>query len=999
MARADSTDPAPSYYTDRLNDPRAVYLDAPDFAAKGDGLADDTTALQSAINAVVERNGQGILFVPSGTYRITKTLNIWPGVRVIGFGTTRPRIVLGDNTPGFQTGPAYMIWFTGNVPGKRGHSGFRFTQPTDAPPDQIDFTAGPINDANPGTFYSALSNIDLAIGAGNPGAVGVRAHYAQHCFLAHIQFDIGSGLAGIYDGGNFAEDLTFIGGKYGIITHKTAPSWQFTLVDCSFRDQTAAAIQTEQAGLTLIRPSFKNVPTAIEINPGMAEELWMEDGRMSAISGPALIISNENNARTQINVEGIRCDRVPVFAQFRESGKQIVGKGPGYTVIQFSHGLQISQPSGKQGITTQFEAVSQIFIPAEIDSNIPKLPPQSDWVNVHDLGVKGDGVTDDTAALRQAVKDHRVLYFPCGAYLLSDTITLQPDSVLIGLHPSATRFYLADNTPAFALKEVSTPPLTSEAGGPAEPINNPPIPLIEVPSGGNAIVTGLGIQTEAINPRVVALLWKSGAHSLVNDVRFLGGHGTSDLSGAGEPVYNKDHTGDPNPARQWNVQPASLWVTDGGGGTFMDIWSPNTFAKSGLLVSNTTTPGRVYELSCEHHVDHEIVFDGVQNWRLYAMQTEEERGESATCLPLVFTNCRNLTIVNTFNYRVVSSDHTAPAAISVDNSTNLRFINTHCYSDSRVAFENLLVSDSDKIQVRQREIGMLNYFGTNESPDAQLTKPAVYPDSVEKIATGYSRISGLAVDPQGHAYFVDVPAQKIFRYDPATKTASLLTDKIPQPVNLVLDSSGNLLVVSYTDKIFSLDPAHPDTFTELAPQPTAPVASATYVIPRDFWRNENDLAKFFTAPRPQQIVFGNVVIPLEPDFISGRLYYGAKMHELLRAFGLQTTGWSFANEVGKVVQQPVFITDEMELKTYTAYVNADGSRTEPKLFVEDGGESVATDRGQVFIASGNINVYGMDRSFKGVISVPERPLSLASSPSGLYIAAGTSLYLATPHEK
>ena len=37
-------------------------------------------------------------------------------------------------------------------------------------------------DASPGTFYSAMSNIDLEIGEGNPGAVGLRARYAQHCY-------------------------------------------------------------------------------------------------------------------------------------------------------------------------------------------------------------------------------------------------------------------------------------------------------------------------------------------------------------------------------------------------------------------------------------------------------------------------------------------------------------------------------------------------------------------------------------------------------------------------------------------------------------------------------------------------------------------------------------------------------------------------------------------------------------------------------------------------
>jgi len=69
-----------------------------------------------------------------------------------------------------------------------------------------------------------MSNVDIEIQDGNPGAVGVRAHYAQHCFLAHMDFHIGSGLAGIHDGGNVAYDLHFLGGKYGIWTRKPSPA-------------------------------------------------------------------------------------------------------------------------------------------------------------------------------------------------------------------------------------------------------------------------------------------------------------------------------------------------------------------------------------------------------------------------------------------------------------------------------------------------------------------------------------------------------------------------------------------------------------------------------------------------------------------------------------------------------------------------------------------------------------------------------------------------------
>src|SRR5258706_8930989 len=277
---------ANSYYADRLDDAKALYLTPDKFPVHGDGVADDSDALQQAINKVQQTTNQGILFLPSGRYRVTKTIYIWPGIRVIGYGKTRPVLVLGRDTPGFQEGPTYMIFFAGGLPGT-GRSR-REAKPgaKETPPD-----------ANPGTFYSALSNVDIEIQDGNPGAVGVRAHYAQHCYLAHMDFHIGSGLAGIHDGGNVAVDLHFFGGKYAIWTRKPSPGWQFTVIDSTFEGQSEAAIREHEAGLTLIRPRFKNVPTAISIDPKYSEELWVKDARMENVSGPAVIISNENDLR------------------------------------------------------------------------------------------------------------------------------------------------------------------------------------------------------------------------------------------------------------------------------------------------------------------------------------------------------------------------------------------------------------------------------------------------------------------------------------------------------------------------------------------------------------------------------------------------------------------------------------------------------------------------------------------------------------------------------
>jgi hypothetical protein len=176
--------PSSSVFATRLADPKAVYLEAPRFAVKGDGVSDDTDAIQDAIDAVQESAGQGILFIPEGRYRLTKTLTVWTGVRLIGFGKGRPAFYLAPNTEGFKEREKMMVFFAG----RRNGAG---PAPQPVVPDLAGLEGGdfPVeNDANPGTFYSAISNVDFEVGEGNPGAVGIRARFAQHCFIAHLEF-------------------------------------------------------------------------------------------------------------------------------------------------------------------------------------------------------------------------------------------------------------------------------------------------------------------------------------------------------------------------------------------------------------------------------------------------------------------------------------------------------------------------------------------------------------------------------------------------------------------------------------------------------------------------------------------------------------------------------------------------------------------------------------------------------------------------------------------
>jgi len=87
-----------SYYADRLDDAKAIYLTRDKFPVHGDGVADDSDVLQQAINKVQQRPIRGFFSCRPAATASQKPFTCWPGVRVIGYGKTRPVLVLGPQT-------------------------------------------------------------------------------------------------------------------------------------------------------------------------------------------------------------------------------------------------------------------------------------------------------------------------------------------------------------------------------------------------------------------------------------------------------------------------------------------------------------------------------------------------------------------------------------------------------------------------------------------------------------------------------------------------------------------------------------------------------------------------------------------------------------------------------------------------------------------------------------------------------------------------------------
>jgi sugar lactone lactonase YvrE len=110
------------------------------------------------------------------------------------------------------------------------------------------------------------------------------------------------------------------------------------------------------------------------------------------------------------------------------------------------------------------------------------------------------------------------------------------------------------------------------------------------------------------------------------------------------------------------------------------------------------------------------------------------------------------------------------------------------------------------------------------------------------------------------------------------------------------------------------------------------------------------------------------------------------MQDVVRAFGMAPARPGV----------PFYISDEAEEKTWRVEVGEDGSIQRPRLFAERGGEGVAVDAaGNVYLASGEIEVYDAAARLIETIAVPERPIQLlfgGKDGKTLYVLTHNALY-------
>ncbi|HET6556725.1 MAG TPA: glycosyl hydrolase family 28-related protein [Prolixibacteraceae bacterium] len=966
--------PSHSVYTIKPADPEAVYFTPEAFGIKADGKTDVSEALQKAINQVKSQQNFGVLFIPEGKYLISRTIHVPGAVRLIGYGKSRPEIILGKNTPGFQDKENFMIWFTGGLveEGK---------QP---------------NDAGAGTFYSAISNIDMRIENGNPKAIALRTHFAQHGFVSHCDLHIGNGMAGIYDVGNEMENVNFYGGDYGITTSRTSPGWPMMMVDLYFEGQRKAAVLTKNAGLTIVAMHVKNAPVGVELPEDVADRLYMENCLFENV-GKGVVIGVEDNATNQINLLNIDCRNVPVIAHFTKSGKSIESKDKLYRIKDFTYGLVMKDMNDDSQYQTICETEPLTQVPVQLAKDIPSLAAMDSWVNIRELGAKGDGETDDTKAFQEAIAKHKNIYVPIGWYRLTETLKMNPGTKLIGFHPFATQLILKESEPAF-----------SGFGAPK--------PLLESSEGGDDMVNGIGLNTGAYNNRAVGLKWMANEKSMINDVKFVGGHGTMRKPNTpreqGEQGRRERKISSPDSPENamgmdlaWDNQYWSLWVTNGGGGTLKDIWTASTYAGNGFYVSNTSTPARVYAMSLEHHVRFESRMDKVSNWKLYAFQFEEEGREGKDCQSLEMNACKDILFANFWMYRVIRVNTPRPWGIKMSDCQNIEFRNMRNWTQVLHVPELTIFDMNKNLAVYPWDFARATITGNEQG-----RKQPVTPDgTIEKLAFGFEFATGAVADSKGNVYFCENRLKKIYKWSAETNSVAVYADYPYKPFSLAVDTKDNLLVICRYDPqpglmvdgkqegvsklpddnpmysgwgnggwaalAYAINPEKADDMQPLKRVKSTDVSNVKRVIyPTHRWRSDFE--------KVAQSMPGNSF--LAPDGVT----IVPETYDLGRSVQLM------AVTPGQAL--PVYVSHEDPKITYRFEVALDGKLTNMQKAFPRGEYSLLTDTdGTLYLAEGQIFVFDKNGKEQKRINLDERPLSMAiggKDKNYLFVTTSAAVY-------
>jgi hypothetical protein len=372
------------------------------YNAAGDGITDDTAALQQAIYDVIgNTNSTQTVFLPNGTYLVSDTLG---GYTDVSKSRVANRIkIIGESRDGVVIRLADNLW-NGGLSDRR-------------PVVRFSTNGGPgLNDA----FDNYLHRLTISVGNGNKDAIGIDYIASNRGSVRDVvvRSEDGQGYVGLQltqsqQGPHQISDVVVEGFSRGI--HSGGSNFLISFANITLRNQSVEGWRNQDLTIAVRNLVSENtVTTLINSGDGMAT---LDHVTLSSGPGSGAAIINEQ-----------RGDLFVRNSHYNGAGAHLLDR-------RAQPALEITD-ARISSFTTSEPAALWEPLPSHLD--IPDATftdyhtnDFDDWANVMDYGADWVGRDDDSDAIQAAIDSGKsIVYFPAtggprGEYVLEKPVYIR----------------------------------------------------------------------------------------------------------------------------------------------------------------------------------------------------------------------------------------------------------------------------------------------------------------------------------------------------------------------------------------------------------------------------------------------------------------------------------------------------------------------------------------------------------------------------------------------